>query len=139
MESILGLILGIGKDLLDKFIPDPQQKAAAQLQLLQLAQNGELAKLQAQTQEVLAQLAVNQAEANSQDPFARRWRPFIGWVCGFGLGYQFLLHPLLIWATLLAGHPATQGPPDLDMGTLLTLLGGMLGLGAMRSYDKQAK
>ena len=41
------MILGVGMKLLDKFFPDPEQKAKAQLELLQMQQNGELAKMQA--------------------------------------------------------------------------------------------
>ena len=44
-------ILGIGMKVLDKFFPDPEQKAKAQLELMQMQQNGELAKMQAYMQE----------------------------------------------------------------------------------------
>jgi uncharacterized membrane protein (DUF106 family) len=44
-------ILGIGMKVLDKFFPDPEQKAKAQLELLQMQQNGELAQIQADMQE----------------------------------------------------------------------------------------
>jgi len=44
-------ILGIGMKVLDKFFPDPEQKAKAQLELMQMQQNGELAKMQADMQE----------------------------------------------------------------------------------------
>ena len=44
-------ILGIGMKVLDKFFPDPEQKAKAQFELLQMQQNGELAKMQADMQE----------------------------------------------------------------------------------------
>ena len=41
----LEALLGIGTKLIDKLIPDPAAKAAAQLELATLAQNGELAKM----------------------------------------------------------------------------------------------
>jgi len=44
-------ILGIGMKVLDKFFPDPEQKAKAHLELMQMQQNGELAKMQADMQE----------------------------------------------------------------------------------------
>ena len=44
-------ILGVGMRVLDKFFPDPEQKAKAQLELMQMQQNGELAKMQADMQE----------------------------------------------------------------------------------------
>lgn len=47
---ILESILGIGTKLIDKLIPDPAQKAEAQLKLEELAQNGELAKMANETE-----------------------------------------------------------------------------------------
>jgi hypothetical protein len=43
----LGALLDIGGKLIDKFFPDPEQKAKAQLELMQMQQNGELAKINA--------------------------------------------------------------------------------------------
>lgn len=81
-----------------------------------------------------AQADTNKVEAANANIFVAGWRPFIGWVCGTGLLVQFLVGPLATWISGLAGK-AIQFP-QLDLGTLLTLLLGMLGLGAMRSYDK---
>lgn len=47
----LEAILGIGSKLIDKFFPDPQAKADAQLKLLEMQQNGELAQLNADISE----------------------------------------------------------------------------------------
>ena len=41
----LDALLGIGGKLIDKLIPDPEQKAKAQLELAKMAQDGELAKM----------------------------------------------------------------------------------------------
>jgi hypothetical protein len=46
---ILESLLGIGGKLIDKLIPDPAQKAEAQLKLAQMAQDGELAKMANET------------------------------------------------------------------------------------------
>jgi len=43
----LDALIGIGGKLIDRLIPDPAQKAEAQLKLAELAQNGELAELAA--------------------------------------------------------------------------------------------
>jgi hypothetical protein len=40
-------ILSVGLKLVDKFVPDPQAKQEAQLKLMEMQQNGELAKIQA--------------------------------------------------------------------------------------------
>jgi len=122
----LELIVGPLFKVIDKVIPDPQAKAQMQLELLRLQQSGELAQM-------TGQMEINKVEAASPDLFRGGWRPFIGWICGAGLAYQFLLRPLLGWASAVRGWPA---PPTLEMDTLLTLLLGMLGLGAYRTAEK---
>lgn len=105
---------------------------AAKLQQLQLQYAAEFQN--AEIELVKAQLAVNQAEAGNVNMFVAGWRPFVGWVCGVGLGVQFLINPLFTWIAALAGQPVVF--PSLDLGTLLTLLFGLLGLGAMRTVEK---
>lgn len=126
--------LDLGGKLIDKVFPDAQAKANAQLELLKLAQAGELAELGANTELAKAQVELNQAEATNPSLFVSGWRPFIGWICGVGLAYQFLIHPLAVFALRLAGQNAHL--PPLDGGTLTTLLFGMLGLGGMRTFEK---
>jgi hypothetical protein len=126
--------LDLGGKLIERLIPDPAQKQAAALELLKMQQSGELAQLTADTELARGQLAVDQAEASNANVFVSGWRPFIGWVCGSGLAYQFVFSPLLTWGAALIGHPVAT--PTLDLGTLLTLLLGMLGLGGMRTVEK---
>lgn len=126
--------LNLGGQLIDRLIPDPTAKAAAQYQLLQLAQSGQLAELTADTDLAKGQLTTNAAEASNASPFVSGWRPFIGWICGFGLGYQFIAAPFMTFGAAAFGHPIVA--PTLDLGTLMTLLLGMLGLGGMRTYEK---
>lgn len=127
-------LVTLGLNLIDKIIPDPQAKQAAQLQLLQLQQSGDLAQLNADTTLATGQDQVNLAEANSNNIFESGWRPFIGWVCGSGLAYQFIVSPLLSWGSSLAGYHIIM--PTLDIESLMTCLLGMLGLGGMRTYEK---
>ena len=47
----LAALLDVGMKVLDKVIPDPEQKAKAQVALMEMQQKGELAKLQADLQE----------------------------------------------------------------------------------------
>ena len=120
--------------VIDKLIPDPQAKAQAQLDLLKLQQAGEFKELDADLALKLEQIKVNAIEAQSPDFFRGGWRPFVGWVCGTGLAVQFLVAPLATWAAAFYGHAVAF--PSLDMGTLMTLLGGLLGLGGMRTAEK---
>jgi hypothetical protein len=117
----LSAALDIGGKLIDRLWPDPTIANAAKLELLKLQQTGELSL-------ITGQLEINKAEATNQSVFVSGWRPFIGWICGTGLGYQFLVYPILV-----AYQPKIV---QLDMGTLITLLGGLLGLGTMRTVEK---
>lgn len=119
--------------LLEKLLPDPKAAADAKLRLLELAQQGELAQLDADMKTALGQMDVNKAEAQSGSVFIGGWRPAVGWVCVIGLAYQFLLWPILGW---VSGIQHWTLPPELDFGSLLTLLGGMLGLGGLRTAEK---
>lgn len=129
------VIGGIFKTL-DKIIPDPTERAAAKQRLLEMENNKELAYLKADVDLALEQIKVNLAEAQSSDPFTSRWRPAVGWVCVLGLAYQFLGQPLLAWGSTMGGYAA---PPVLVLGDLMTILVGMLGLGAMRTTEKLGK
>lgn len=109
-----------------------QAQFASEFQLAQLQQESELLKANADA--AASQADVNKVEASSTNLFVSGWRPFIGWVCGTGLAFQFIVGPMVTWGSNLAGKPVTF--PALDLGTLLTLLLGMLGLGGMRTYEK---
>lgn len=109
----------IGGKIIDRLWPDPAQAAQARMQLIQMYQNGDL-----------AQLKVNEAEAASASVFVSGWRPFIGWVCGAALLFQYVARPIA-----MAIEPGID-LPALD-NTLWELMFGMLGMGALRSYDKR--
>lgn len=129
IQALIPIIGG----LLDKVLPDPQASADAKLKMLELAQKGELAVLDADVKLALGQIEVNKVEAASDSLFKSGWRPAVGWTCVFGLVYSFVAFPLLTW---YSSYMAVASPPDLDMGTLITLLGGLLGLGGLRTYEK---
>jgi hypothetical protein len=77
------------------------------------------------------QTKINEAEAMHRSVFVAGWRPFIGWVCGIALAYNFVLRDLIIF---VMGKDFV--PPALQMDHLMTVLMGMLGLGAFRTYEK---
>lgn len=120
-------ILEIGARLLDKIIPDKDAREKAQAELFKAAQDQEF-------QLALGQLKVNEAEASNPNMFVAGWRPFIGWTCGIGLVYNFIVYPLLLWGVAVYGAQIT--PPPLFSDNLLELVLGMLGLGALRTYEK---
>jgi len=77
------------------------------------------------------QTKINEIEASHRTVFVAGWRPFIGWVCGVALAYNFVIRDLFIWITKTA-----DAPPALQMEHLMTVLLGMLGLGGLRTYEK---
>ncbi len=120
--------------IVEKVIPDPQAAADAKLRVMELAQKGELAVLDAEMKLALGQLEVNKAEATT-DMFRGGWRPAVGWICVVGLAYQFILQPVLPWVVALFG---AQVPPlpAIDNESLMVLLTGMLGLGGLRTFER---
>lgn len=83
---------------------------------------------------ILAQTTINLKEAESERLFVCGWRPFVGWLCGFALGYAAILEPLLTWCARVYGF--TLPLPSVDTSITLQVLMGLLGLGALRSIDK---
>lgn len=128
-------LIPIFAGLIDKVLPDAKQAADAKTKLVELAQAGELAALQADTQIALGQAATNTEDAKSGSNFRGGWRPSIGWVCAFALAYQFLLRPLLPWLAALAGATVPPLPP-LEIESLMALVFGILGLGTMRTVER---
>ena len=125
MPPIAAFIPIIGQ-IIDKIFPDESKANEAKLELAKLQQQGDL-------QIILGQLEVNKAEARSGNWFAQSWRPFIGWVCGFGLMYEYLLLPLLSWACINFGW---QQPPHLVMDGMMELVLAMLGVAGLRTVEK---
>lgn len=127
IEATSNLLTGI----LKRVFPEKVSEETA----LKLNQELSLALLNGELQPMLAQLNVNAKEAEHDSIFVAGWRPFIGWVCGSALAYQFVAQPFLVFG--LHVFKVDVGPlPTLDYGSLSTVLMGMLGLGAMRSYEK---
>lgn len=140
--GLVTAVLPVVGKILDKVIPDPAEKAKAQLEVLKLEQEGAFKELDAQLARDLQQIELNKVEASDTSLFKSGWRPFIGWTCGGGLAYQFLLSPIYSYTVQLVAYFMDKDmanyplPPTLDLETLLTLLFGMLGLGAYRTYER---
>ena len=118
--SILSSLIGPATKLLDKVIEDKDQKNALAHEIATMAERHaqELAQ---------GQLEVNKVEAAHKSLFVAGWRPTIGWVCALGLFYNVILANIIgIWVDV----------PEIDTTLLVPVMMGMLGLGAMRSYEK---
>jgi hypothetical protein len=131
--GILDLIAGPVLKIIDKVIPDPAAKAQAQLELIKLNQAGEFKELDAQLEMARNQSQINLEEAKSSNLFVSGWRPFMGWACGGIFVANYMGVPLLAWLSPLLDIPP---PPRLDIGEVLPVLLGMLGLGSLRTAEK---
>jgi len=118
--NILSALIGPATDLAGKFIQDKDAAAKMAHELATLADK------QAQ-QAMLAQIEVNKAEA-AGNWFAASWRPLCGYVCVLGLAVNFLISPIAAGFGFMV--------PQADMGVMMPVLTGMLGLAGMRSYEK---
>lgn len=135
---IIGRVLEKGLDVVDQFVEDKDQANKLKAEIRRQIENQDHKEVMAQLE---GQLSINKAEAQHKSIFVAGWRPFIGWIGGFALAYQFILYPLLTWgwAFLQAqGFVPTElnAPPVINTSALLTIVTGMLGIGGMRSFDK---
>jgi len=125
LQALIGPVTG----LLDKVIEDKDQKAKLAHEIATLAER--------QAHEAsMAQILTNREEAKHKSIFVAGWRPFIGWTCGVALAYHFVLAPLITFGIVWAGAEIPE-IPSFDMDSLMTVLLGMLGLGGLRTYEKQ--
>jgi len=125
---MLTALIGPVTNLVGKFIEDKDAKNKLAHEIATMAEKHaqELAK---------GQLEINKAEATHKSIFVAGWRPFIGWTCGIALCWHFVISPVTLFmcAYLDIFIPDL---PAFDMGSLMTVLMGMLGLGGLRSFEK---
>ncbi len=119
--SIVASLVGPVTGLLDKFIEDKDQKNRLSHEIATLAEK--------QSHEALkGQLEINKMEAAHKSLFVAGWRPAIGWICALGLLYNTIIANIIsIWVDV----------PEVDTTLLVPVMMGMLGLGGLRTYEKQ--
>ena len=127
IDKLIGPVTG----LLDKFIEDKDQKAALAHEIATMSSK------HAQ-QLALAQISVNAAEAASGSWFKGGWRPCVGYICALAFGWHFVGQPVAVFVMTMMGMEIPT-LPEFDMGTLMTVLGGLLGIGGLRTYEKVKK
>lgn len=138
--AIWDVIAGPILDIINKVVPDKGKQAELQLELAKLAQSEQFKQIDAELARNLAQTDINKIEAQSELWWKAGWRPAIGWVGAMALFTYYVPYCLVatgIWAYQVV-HTGTMVPrPDLGITDLLGLIGGLLGFGYMRSYDKK--
>jgi len=116
---ILGDIIGAVKDVVSEVVVDKDKRNEINYKLQELEDKAD----QRLHEQLMGQIEVNKTEAEHSSVFVAGWRPFIGWGCGAAFIYNAILAPMTGWASA-------------DLPFVQTVLMGMLGLGAMRSYEK---
>lgn len=117
--------LGVIGNIADDLITTKEEKMKIEYDFYKV--DAELAK---------GQLDINKTEAQHKSIFVAGWRPFIGWVCGSAFAYNFILYPILQFLAVVFGWAEVKDLPHLDMSEMMPVLLGMLGLGGMRTYEK---
>lgn len=121
--SGVGQLAKDAADVIDRFVETKEEKEAAAILRMSIQQKPDQ-----------WQIEINKIEAGHRSLFVAGWRPFIGWICGVGLGMHFIAFPLLEWTTDLIGTKIIA--PQVEWQVLMTLVLSLLGLGATRTYEK---
>lgn len=139
----------LGETIISRIWKDPAKQAEELFKLKELEQKGDLAGLNAHVQLMLKQAEINLADAKSTNWFQASWRPAIGWVGAISLALMYIPKAVvmtIIWSiqayTILQGWDGASSLviptfPDLGVSDIIGLLMSMLGVAAMRSYDKK--
>jgi hypothetical protein len=140
----LDAVLDLAGKVIDRVIPNPEQRDEARFKLVDLAARGELEELKADLQVITtlgevdkAQIDVNKIDAQSERFVQYGARPAALWMCVAGLGYTFLVQPIGSW--LMANISNWSELPELNTEVLLFMGSGLLGLGTLRTVDKWGK
>ena len=105
----LSSIFDLGKDLIDKLIPDPQAKAAAQLQLLTLQQQGEFKEIDANLEAMKTSTSAINTEGASADKWTSRARP----------AFLYVIYTVILFGLRIVPTPHTpgRGSPSAPSGS----------------------
>ena len=130
-------LFDFGKAIIDRVIPDPAAKLAAQQKLTEMTLNRELAVMANDTKLIELQTSINLEQAKNPSLFVSGPRPALMWVGVFGVAWQWLFLPVGTFIyTSYYGHDLPVKPPELSPDMMI-MLGGLMGLQiGFRSYEK---
>lgn len=131
----LTAVFDLGKAAIERIWPDPSKRAEEIRKLEEVRQRGDLAELNAHVQLMLAQIKVNEESAKHKSVFVAGARPAAIWAGVFSMIWSGIIHPMLTWVWAFC-EMTGDAPPLIETGALVTLMGGLLGVGTMRSVDK---
>ena len=134
---VIGAIIGGVTDLIGDMHTSDKEKLDAEIELRKLGLESE--RIEASL--VSGQIDVNKEEAKHASVFVAGGRPAILWVGAVSLAWTYVAHPIMTWLWALmqgAGWLSASMPPPpiMDIEALMVLVGGVLGLGGFRSFEK---
>jgi hypothetical protein len=123
-----GAIKAVGK-IVDEVFTSEDEKNQAMIAI---------AKVEAELKK--RQMDINLADAQSKaggisGAIQRIWRPLIGFSCALAIFWEYVLKQFLMFL-IATFNWETKPLPELDMATLMPLVMALLGMGALRSYEK---
>jgi len=125
----------LGITAIKRIWPDPIDQAKEIRRFEELKQSGDLKRLELEVSLLLAQINVNAEQAKHKSIFVAGARPAAIWAGVFAMVWSGIIHPILTWVWAFA-EMTGEAPPLMDTGALVTMLGGLLGVSGMRSFDK---
>ena len=138
IPTVVEAVVDMGKSLIDRLWPDKEKYARerelAEYELWKLTQTERMQDKANEVSIALAQIEVNKEEAKSNRIFIAGWRPAVGWICAVSFGYNFFVGPLITQISTAYGYSFPL--PPIDMDNMMYILGGLLGLGGLRTFEK---
>ncbi|HCT54799.1 MAG TPA: hypothetical protein DF712_20335 [Balneola sp.] len=128
IQALLPSLLPAVTNIVGRFLPEDKEARAKAEREIKAQLTTHLAKID------IAQLEINKQEAAHRSIFVAGWRPFIGWTCGIALAYTYVLQPILVFGLAQGGYLVDL--PKMELGEMMPVLMGMLGLGGLRTFEK---
>jgi len=129
MLNLLKPLLGPVVDKIVDRIPNVNDRAQAKEEI-------EKQLLDVVARADMQQMKINEIEASHKSIFVAGWRPFIGWICGIGILWAFLLRPIAIIITEVFCPDLQLDLNLIETKGLMELVMAMLGMSGLRTYEK---
>ncbi len=119
IDPNIGDVVGKVGDIIDKTHTSEEERLEQQFKRQELHDKA-----------LARQADINKIEAAHSSLFVAGWRPFIGWVGGFGLAWAVFLEPMLSWLLAIFAPEIQPHVPNKDMlDFLFYILTAMMGIG----------
>lgn len=130
VKSTLGSVI-------DRLVPDKNAREEHKELIEELEKELEFKLQKAMTDNMKNQMEINKEAAKSSHWFVAAARPAVIWLCAIGIGYATILQPLLTYILVACNVPHASELPTVQTDGLYQLLTGLLGMSAIRTYEKK--